>query len=140
MEDYTFKQTYELGFPDVKGPKKVYITFHSDEVEFEFSGLFSDKTITIPSEDIIYVKLGQESYHSVGKTVGGAVIGTVLSGGLGLIVGAALGGKRRKENRLCLVVNYMGVDCDIFLEPDKNTQKVYMAFKTFQAETKQIGK
>lgn len=41
--------------------------------------------------------LDEETYRSGGKAVAGAVIGGVLTGGIGLLAGAALGGRRRKE-------------------------------------------
>ena len=137
MDTKTFKQEYELGFPDIDGPRGVVITFKSDRVEFTFSKFFSaKKIITLYPKDIIEARLNQESYHSVGKTVAGAVIGGALTGGLGLIIGSALGGKRRKENRLHLVVHYMGINCDIFLEPDEDTVDVYTGFKTLEIGAK----
>lgn len=39
----------------------------------------------------------EDKYRSAGGAVAGAIIGGVLTGGIGLLVGAAAGGRRRKE-------------------------------------------
>lgn len=38
-----------------------------------------------------------EQFRSLGKAAAGAIIGGVLTGGIGLIAGAAIGGRKRKE-------------------------------------------
>lgn len=61
----------------------------------------------------------EQKYRSGGKAVAGAVIGGVLTGGLGTLVGAAMGGKRRdnskatihleKDNRSIQLI----IECDV---------------------------
>lgn len=41
--------------------------------------------------------VSEETFRHGGKAVAGAVIGGVLTGGIGLLAGAAIGGRRRKE-------------------------------------------
>lgn len=41
-------------------------------------------------------EIDNESYRSAGKAAVGAIVGGVLTGGIGLIAGAALGGRKRK--------------------------------------------
>lgn len=49
-------------------------------------------------EDIADMRLvEEEAYRSGGKAAAGAIIGGVLTGGVGLIAGAAIGGRRRKS-------------------------------------------
>ena len=43
------------------------------------------------------LSIDSEQYRSAGKAAAGAIIGGVLTGGIGLLVGAAIGGRRRKE-------------------------------------------
>ena len=125
----TYSEKYELGFPDIKGTNPVVIQFRPDEVEFKILVGFSSKKVTLKSDDIIEVGLNQESFRSGGKAAAGAVIGGILTGGIGLLAGAAMGGRRRKENQLHLVVNYMGTDCDIVITPSKNIPTIYAELK-----------
>ncbi|WP_163409758.1 SHOCT domain-containing protein [Flavobacterium ajazii] len=83
----------------------------------------------IKPDDIIEVGLNQESYRSAGKAVTGAIIGGILTGGIGLLAGAAIGGKRRKENQLTLIVNNNGNECDIFIKQSKNIPNLYSELK-----------
>lgn len=72
------------------------------------SGAFGGLTFVIASgfstkakysqADVASVQvLDEETFRHGGKAVAGAVIGGVLTGGIGLLAGAALGGRRRKE-------------------------------------------
>jgi hypothetical protein len=67
-----------------------------------------------------------------------------LTGGIGFLAGAAIGGKRKKENQLHLVVNYMGTDCEVIITPSKNIPTIYselkklMSKQTKKTEQKQI--
>ncbi|WP_181892983.1 hypothetical protein [Falsiruegeria mediterranea] len=43
------------------------------------------------------VTIDEDKYRSAGGAAAGAIIGGVLTGGIGFLAGAALGGRRRKE-------------------------------------------
>ncbi|WP_269233831.1 SHOCT domain-containing protein [Flavobacterium flavigenum] len=125
-----FSEKYEMGFPDISsGEKPVIIQFRENEVEFKILTGFTSVKKIIKPDDIIEVGLNQESYRSAGKAVTGAVIGGILTGGIGLLAGAAIGGKRRKENQLTLIVNNNGNECDIFLKQSKDIPKIYSELK-----------
>lgn len=113
-----------MGFPDISsGEKPVIIQFRENEVEFKILTGFTSVKKIIKPDDIIEVGLNQESYRSAGKAVTGAVIGGILTGGIGLLAGAAIGGKRRKENQLTLIVNDNGTNVTFFLNRVKIFQK-----------------
>jgi hypothetical protein len=122
---------YEFGFMDISGPKTVSIYAEPDGIKFVFPpvGFGKKCEIIIDPKDIIDVSVDQERYRSGGKAAAGAIIGGVLTGGLGLLAGAAIGGRRRKEHRLNLVVRYKGVVCQIFFGASWSTQRAYMKFK-----------
>lgn len=44
------------------------------------------------------IAIDEESYRSAGGAAAGAIIGGVLTGGIGLLLGAAIGGRRRNKN------------------------------------------
>ncbi|NRP11576.1 hypothetical protein XMM379_002515 [Aliiroseovarius sp. xm-m-379] len=56
------------------------------------------RTITYYPDDIeTIMELDEENYRSAGGAAAFAIAGGVLTGGLGLIAGAAVGGRRRKN-------------------------------------------
>lgn len=133
-----FQEKYEAGFPDITGPKTMQIQFFGDRVDFSVTSIFSPKKFSLKPDDILEVGMNQETYRSAGKAVAGAVIGGLLTFGVGTLVGAAVGGKRRRENHLHLVVRYMDTDCEIFLKPSKHMAQIYSEFKLLM--TKQTKK
>jgi len=48
--------------------------------------------------------IDEEAYRSAGKAAVGAVVAGVLTGGIGLIAGAAFGGRRRKTGTYLVVL------------------------------------
>lgn len=128
---YTIK--YEGGLPGFQ-PGPALIQIKDDIAELKIMVGLSRKTITITPNDIIEVELNQEIYRSGGKAAAGAIIGGLLTGGIGLIAGAALGGKRRKENHLHLVIKYTARNCEVLISPNKEIPKIYAGLKTLLAK------
>jgi hypothetical protein len=124
---YTIK--YEGGLPDFK-PAPGTIQFKEDYAELKLMVGFSRETITIQPDDIIEIGLNQETFRSAGKAAAGAIVGGILTGGIGLIAGAAIGGKRRKENQLHLIIKYMNTACEILIAPNNNILLIYTGFKS----------
>lgn len=130
----TFWENYELGFPDIKGPQKLLLEFKQNELVLILSKGFSSRKLSFTPNDILEVGLNQEAYRSAGKAVTGAVIGGILTGGIGFLAGAAIGGKRRKEDQLHLIINYHNTACNIILTPSKNTSSIYNELKKFMSK------
>ncbi|MDN4093563.1 hypothetical protein QYF48_12130 [Brevibacillus agri] len=51
---------------------------------------------------VIHVEWDEQGQRSLGKAAAGAIVGGVLTGGIGLIAGAAIGG-RKKDNSIAIV-------------------------------------
>lgn len=51
--------------------------------------------VEIPLEDIVSLTLDKASKRSAGKAAAGAIIGGALTGGIGLLAGAAIGGRKK---------------------------------------------
>jgi hypothetical protein len=78
------------GCKSVKG-REVYISRGKEPRTLKFrTGLFSSKTLPVESVDWLHA-----STRSAGKAAAGAIIGGVLTGGLGAIAGAAIGGRKK---------------------------------------------
>jgi|GEM_PF-7091705 len=134
-----YTEKYEGGLPDLKPPMRLQLLFKDSCVDLTFfKGIIEQKKIVLQPDDILEIGYGKEAYRSGGKAAAGAIIGGFLTGGLGLIAGAAIGGRRRKEQQLHLVIMYNGIKCELFLEPSKSMARLYTALKNLMA--KQIKK
>ncbi|GAA4711292.1 hypothetical protein [Brevibacillus fulvus] len=58
--------------------------------------------LEVKIEDISF---GEQSTRSAGKAVAGAIVGGVLTGGIGLLVGGAIGGRKKDDSRA--IVSYL---------------------------------
>lgn len=124
-----YQETYEYGFPEYKRKAPVVIKVTDTSLDFYFNKMFKYVKIEIPFDDIIEIGLDSETYRSGGKAATGAIIGGVLTGGIGLLAGAAIGGKRRKQNTLQLSLIYNNENCVIALKPSKRLPKLYADLK-----------
>jgi hypothetical protein len=128
-----FSEKYEGGLPDIQRPTDVQIVFSGSELSITPIGFFNQKKIVLVPEQIIEVGLDKQIYRSSGKAAAGAIIGGVLTGGIGLIAGAAIGGKRRTENNLHLIVEQNGREYEVHFKPSKSTQQLCNEFVKFSA-------
>lgn len=124
-----FSETYLSGFSFCKNKAPITFQVAPEGIHLKLLIGFKSKKIFIPKEDITEIGLNQETYRSAGKAATGAIIGGVLTGGIGFIAGAAIGGKRRKENELTLVVNYENESCYLELKPSNSIPKLYQELK-----------
>lgn len=125
-----FFEKYLSGLPDIRGNQATQVEFKGYRVEIRISRLFSsNKVLILKTDDIIEIALNKDVYRHVGHTAAGAIVGSALAGGIGLIAGAAMGGQRRTKNQLYLIVRYNNALCDIVFASDKDTHKLYFEFK-----------
>lgn len=67
-------------------------------------------------------EIDAEVFRSGGKAAVGAIVGGVLTGGIGLIAGAAIGGRKRKT--ASYLIRLEGGEYIAFEEKDRNVMKV----------------
>ena len=126
MSSYN-KIQYLGGHPEMTKPGNVNIDISKGNKTIKISGggIFSFKEILIPAAKINNVSFDEKSKRSAGKAAAGAVIGGVLTGGIGLLAGAILGGKRRDDSNLYITISHDQREFDIILKGGKDTQKLY---------------
>lgn len=83
--------------------------------------------VTIPLSDIRGLTMGKETRRSAGKAAAGAIIGGVLTGGIGAIAGAAIGGRSRDASTITLTVAYGEIEVDLLFGGD-NVANQYGSF------------
>lgn len=116
-----FEVEYLGGYPLWPTPSKVNFSIdHSKILLRKGSDICS-----ISKEDIVAISNEKSGSRSVGKTAAGAIVGGVLTGGIGLIVGGALGARKTNTSEVYITYKYNGVELTINLKPGKNTDKVY---------------
>lgn len=92
---------YLGGHPDLVGPRDVNIERQGDNLEIG--------PLMIPKSRILGLNMDRAHARSGGKAAAGAVVGGLLTGGIGALAGAAIGGRKRDDSTIILTVqDYSG--------------------------------
>jgi len=106
--------TLELvaGYKDIKG-KSITIAKGKDlhVLKFINSGLLG-KTVEY---EVAGIGWQESAKRSAGKAAAGAIIGGVLTGGIGLVAGAAIGGKRKDTSTAVITILDNGIQSSIYI-------------------------
>ena len=116
-----FDVEYLGGYPQWPTPCKVNFSIENTSIVLRKG---SEK-FTLPKEDIVAISNEKSGHRSAGKTAAGAIVGGVLTGGIGLIVGGALGARKKNTSEVFVTYKYNGVELTLNLKPGKNADKVY---------------
>lgn len=122
------KLHYLGGHPEFPKAQEVTIERLGHTLKIAAGGLFG-KGITIPLTDIQGLTMQKGYKRSVGKAAAGAIIGGVLTGGVGAIAGAAIGGRSRDNSVIVLTVDFDGMSVDL-LFTGNNAARQYSAFSS----------
>lgn len=116
-----FEVEYLGGYPKWPNPCKVNFSIYQSRILLR-KGL---EICSISKDDIVAISNEKSGSRSVGKTAAGAIVGGFLTGGIGLIVGGALGARKTDTSEVYITYKYNGIELTINLKPGKNTDKVY---------------
>lgn len=116
-----FEVEYLGGYPKWPTPCKVNFSISQSSILLK-KGL---DVFTLSKDDIVAISNEKSGSRSIGKAAAGAIVGGVLTGGLGLIVGGALGARKSDTSEVFITYKYNGVELTLNLKPGKNTDKVY---------------
>lgn len=116
-----FDVEYLGGYPQWLTPCKVNFSIENTSIVLRKGS----ETFKLPKEDIVAISNEKSGHRSVGKTAAGALVGGVLTGGIGLIVGGALGARKKDTSEVFVTYKYNGAELTLNLKPGKNTDKVY---------------
>ena len=116
-----FEVEYLGGYPKWPMPCKVNFSIEESSILLrKGSELFK-----ISKDEIVAISNEKSGHRSIGKPATGAIVGGVLTGGIGLIVGGALGARKKNTSEVFVTYKYNGAELTLNLKPGKNTDKVY---------------
>jgi len=133
----SYEIEYQGGHPLLSKPEKLILSTNKvfKSIYFRPKSTWSTtKSITIEIKDIVSIDFEKSASRSAGKTVAGALIGGVLTGGIGLLVGGVLGAKKKNQSELYITVNYNNREFVISLKTGKDTDKIYSEINSLFAE------
>jgi hypothetical protein len=105
---------YLGGHPDITRQQQIRVGREGENINLY--ALNKDEPIAmIPISSIKNIKLEKSGSRSLGKAAGGAIIGGALLGPVGLIAGGALGGRKKNESVVILVIQYGVTELEVLL-------------------------
>lgn len=93
-------------------------------IKMEWPG---EKSVLIDNDEIVNISLDEKSKRSLGKAAAGAVIGGVLTGGIGLVAGGLFGGRKKDVSNVYITISANGREIDIILKAGKQAENIYAA-------------
>jgi hypothetical protein len=121
------KVEYKGGHPVLTELCSITIKIDPDAKTIElvpgfWSGL---NPVTINANEIAGVSFDEKSKRSVGKAAAGAIIGGVLTGGVGLLVGGAIGARKKDVSNIYITIRHNDRELDVILKAGKKADDIY---------------
>lgn len=114
------------GHPSIYANADVNLTVHNGGLEIEYrESLWKTSTVIIHYSDITSLQTDEQKERSLGKAATGAIIGGVLTGGIGLIAGAAIGGRLKDNSNLYVGYILNGAAFVLTFKSGKKTPMIY---------------
>lgn len=118
---------YLGGHPDWKNPCNIYLSVIpvNKNILLQQRGFSEGKKLLIDSDEILGVDFEQNSSRSIGKAAAGAIIGGILTGGIGLLAGGAIGASSKDKSMLYVKIDYDGRPFQVIFKSGKHTNSIY---------------
>ncbi|MBO0962383.1 hypothetical protein J1P26_22010 [Neobacillus sp. MM2021_6] len=98
------------GYPKIKAGKTVKIKKSPGQNQINFGS----NVVTVKA-----IEWSEKGKRSAGKAAAGAIAGGLLTGGVGLIAGAAIGGRKKDDSIVALLINENGIDYTVYFRADQ---------------------
>ena len=120
---------YKGGHPKMPTPGNVIVEVDDFDkciriIKKDWSG---ENFVLIDNDEILNISLDEKTNRSLGKAAAGAVIGGVLTGGIGLLAGGLLGGRKKDVSNVYITIAPNGKEVDIILKAGKHAENIYAA-------------
>ncbi|MDE3251209.1 MAG: hypothetical protein KGO92_00290 [Bacteroidota bacterium] len=131
MENFiTYDVEYLGGHPEWPFTCKIELTVRKTyrEIFIKEKGFLSaNRHLYIKSDEIISIDFEEKKNRSIGKVATGAVIGGILTGGIGLLAGGVLGSGRKNNSNLYITITRNGKEFNMVFKTGKYTNAIYAA-------------
>ena len=128
MRNHRYEIEYLGGHPDWPTQSKIYLSVVTKNLNIllEQHGFFSEeRKLLIDTEEIVSVDFEEKKTRSVGKAAAGAIIGGLLTGGIGLLAGGALGASSKNKSNIFITIDYDGKHFQVIFKTGKLTNEIY---------------
>lgn len=122
-----FKVKYLIGYPGWDSKKSVTVVIAKDAMRI--AEPYTNNEIIIKAKDILDVSFDAKSKRSGTRAATGALIGGVLTGGIGLLAGAAIGAQAKDKSELVLLFNENGRERTVVLQTKDKTNAIFNAIQ-----------
>lgn len=125
---------YIIGYPGWDNKRNVNVSANKGVVRI-YEPVFK-KEILINGQDILDISFDAKSKRSGARAATGALIGGVLTGGIGLLAGAAIGAKAKDKSEIVLLFNENGRERQVLLQTKDKTNAVFNLIQDAIADAK----
>ena len=123
--EYSVK--YLIGYPGWDKEVPVQLVVSSTAIRVVL--LFPKKEVVIKGKDIIDISFETQKKRSGTSVATGALIGGVLTGGVGALAGAAIGAKAKDKSELTILFNEDGKERIMVFQTKKQTNAIFNSIK-----------
>ena len=131
-----FNVKYLIGYPGWDKPAPVSLIVDKGAMRIT-QPISNGKNLVVNASDIIDVSFEQQKKRSGTSAATGALVGGLLTGGIGLLAGAAIGARAKDKSELTLLFNEGGRERIITLQTKDKTNAVFNALQDAIAYSKE---
>ena len=125
---------YIIGYPGWDNKVGVNVSANKGVVRI-YEPVFK-KEILINGQDILDISFDAKSKRSGARAATGALIGGVLTGGIGLLAGAAIGASAKDKSEITILFDENGRERQVLLQTKDKTNAVFNLIQDAIADAK----
>lgn len=122
-----YKVRYLIGYPDWDKPKNVILVI--DNGSMRIAEPYTKKDIVIDCANILDISFEAMKKRSGSSAATGALVGGVLTGGIGLLAGAAIGARAKDKSELTILFEENGRERIVTLQTKDKTNAIFNAIQ-----------
>ena len=129
-----YKVKYIIGYPGWDNKVSVEVSANKGVVRI-YEPIFK-KEILINGQDILDISFDAKSKRSGARAATGALVGGILTGGIGVLAGAAIGASAKDKSEITMLFNENGRERQLLLQTKEQTNAVFNLIQDAIADAK----